>query len=63
MYGAENLVLVGDHKQLGPCVSQEAEARGLGLPLFERLIKVRCGTAVGYCHSVSVLACARLMLC
>eukprot|EP00873_Tetraselmis_striata_P022776 jgi/Tetstr1/443040/TSEL_031099.t1 len=39
MYGAQQLVLVGDHKQLGPTVSAETEAQGMSVSLFERLLK------------------------
>jgi hypothetical protein len=38
MRGCDQVVLIGDHKQLPPTVvSQEARERGLGLSLFERL--------------------------
>jgi len=39
MKGCQHLVLIGDHKQLPPIVtSDEAQAGGLSLSLFERLI-------------------------
>ncbi len=39
--GAKHAVLVGDHRQLGPVViSREALRAGLGLSLFERLVKL-----------------------
>ncbi|KAJ3474697.1 hypothetical protein NLI96_g12310 [Meripilus lineatus] len=39
MKGCSHLVLVGDHKQLGPIVnSSEARRGGLGVSLFERLL-------------------------
>lgn len=39
--GAKHAILVGDHRQLGPVViSREALRAGLGLSLFERLVKV-----------------------
>ncbi|XP_017000701.2 uncharacterized protein [Drosophila takahashii] len=38
-----NLILSGDHKQLGPVLqSQRANEWGLGLSLFERLIQRKC---------------------
>ena len=37
--GATQVVLVGDHKQLGPCVSSLAEDQGLATSLFERLLQ------------------------
>lgn len=37
--GAEHLILVGDHKQLGPVImSNEAARANLGRSLFERLV-------------------------
>lgn len=36
--GSEQLLLVGDHKQLGPCVTGEAAQEGLSVTLFERLL-------------------------
>ncbi|KAF5830241.1 AAA domain-containing protein [Dunaliella salina] len=39
IHGAQQLVLVGDPKQLGPCV-QSVESAALGVTLFERLIQV-----------------------
>ena len=39
--GVKNLVLVGDHRQLGPVVmSKAANKHGLGLTLFERLVNL-----------------------
>ena len=39
--GTRQLILVGDHAQLSPTViSEEAEAKGLGFTLFERLHKL-----------------------
>jgi len=39
--GAEQVVLVGDHKQLGPLViSNIAKSHGLGVSMFERFIKM-----------------------
>ncbi|WIA09977.1 hypothetical protein OEZ85_010189 [Tetradesmus obliquus] len=40
---AQQLVLVGDHKQLGPCVSAATQGYGLKESLFERLLA--CGAA------------------
>jgi len=38
-----NLILSGDHKQLGPVLqSQRANEWGLGLTLFERLLQRKC---------------------
>lgn len=37
--GANQVVLVGDHKQLGPCVSSLAAQEGLSTSLFERLLQ------------------------
>ena len=37
--GATQVILVGDHKQLGPCVSTLAEEEGLARSLFERLLQ------------------------
>lgn len=37
--GATQVVLVGDHKQLGPCVSSIAAEAGLARSLFERLLQ------------------------
>ena len=38
--GCQQLVLVGDHKQLPPTVvSREAELAGMTLSLFDRLIR------------------------
>ncbi|EPR79669.1 Type III restriction endonuclease [Spraguea lophii 42_110] len=40
-YGVKKLILVGDHKQLGPTIlSHEAKNRGYNMSLFERLIKI-----------------------
>ena len=36
--GASQLVLVGDHKQLGPCVTPLGQEGGLDRSLFERLL-------------------------
>ena len=36
--GAKQVVMVGDHCQLGPVVTCKSGARGLGQSLFERLI-------------------------
>ena len=37
--GASQVVLVGDHRQLGPCTSALAEGEGLAVSLFERLLQ------------------------
>lgn len=38
MKGSQHLALIGDHKQLPPVItSREAESKGLGISLFERL--------------------------
>lgn len=37
--GATQVVLIGDHKQLGPCVSSIAAEAGLARSLFERLLQ------------------------
>ena len=40
--GAKQLVLVGDHQQLGPVVMCKKAARaGLGVSLFERLVELQ----------------------
>ena len=49
MYGARQLVLVGDHLQLGPLVSEETARLGLDVSLFERLLKV----FIRLCHHLS----------
>ena len=36
--GASQLVLVGDYKQLGPCVTPLGQQGGLDMSLFERLL-------------------------
>lgn len=38
-HGARQLVLVGDHKQLGPCITSPGESAGLAVTLFERLLE------------------------
>ena len=37
--GAKQLTLVGDHKQLGPCVSALGQEHGLDISLFDRLLQ------------------------
>lgn len=39
VHGASQAVLVGDHRQLGPCTSAVAEEEGLAVSLFERLLQ------------------------
>ena len=38
MLGVSQLVLVGDHKQLGPCVTPLGQEGGLDISMFERLL-------------------------
>lgn len=37
--GAKQVVLVGDHKQLGPCTTPVGQEEGLSTSLFERLLQ------------------------
>ena len=63
MYGAEQLVLVGDHLQLGPVVSEGTARLGLDVSLFERLLKVSDYCIIHCCTDVrppTVLPCVLL---
>jgi len=41
MRGAKQVILIGDHKQLGPVVQcKEAQKKGFEVSLFERLVKI-----------------------
>ncbi|TCD69007.1 hypothetical protein EIP91_009229 [Steccherinum ochraceum] len=43
MKGSQHVALIGDHKQLPPVItSPEAQAKGLGVSLFERLAEEGC---------------------
>lgn len=47
MKGSQRVVIVGDHKQLPPVIkSREAEAGGLSMSLFERLMKLGAPSAM-----------------
>jgi hypothetical protein len=47
MKGGQRVVLVGDHKQLPPVVkNRDAEAGGLGMSLFERLMHLGAPSAM-----------------
>jgi superfamily I DNA and/or RNA helicase len=47
MKGSQRVVLVGDHKQLPPVIkNRDAEAGGLGMSLFERLMHLGAPSAM-----------------